>query len=147
MNRKIAKWLIYLLPLPVLFFSLFIGTSRQVSVAGVIQLIFGPDDSLNPLISSIVLDIRLPRVLIVFLSGGMLAICGSVLQAVFRNPLVDPYVLGLSSGAAFGASLALALAVIPVQLSAFFFAMVAVGLCYFMARKNKQVSIVSLILF
>jgi iron complex transport system permease protein len=64
----------------------------------------------------------------------------------FRNPLVDPYILGLSSGAAFGAALALALNILPVQISAFVFGMAAVGLCYLMARKNKQVSIISLIL-
>ncbi|MDV7391912.1 iron chelate uptake ABC transporter family permease subunit, partial [Arthrospira platensis SPKY1] len=75
-----------------------------------------------------------------------MSVSGAALQAIFRNPLVDPYVLGLSSGAAFGAALALWSAWLPVQLSAFVFAMAAVALSYFMARKKGQVSIVSLIL-
>ncbi len=50
-------------------------------------------------------QMRLPRVLVGFLVGGTLAICGMVFQAIFRNPLVDPSTLGLSAGAAFGAAL------------------------------------------
>jgi iron complex transport system permease protein len=84
--------------------------------------------------------------LLVFLTGGILAVSGNAMQAIFRNPLVDPYILGLSSGAAFGAALAFSVPFIPIQLSAFVFGMSAVGLSYIMARKNKQVSIVSLIL-
>jgi iron complex transport system permease protein len=78
--------------------------------------------------------------------GGSLAVSGCGIQAIFRNPLTDSYILGLSSGAAFGAALALATAFISIQLSAFVFGLMAVGLSYFMAMKNKNVTIVSLIL-
>ena len=52
---------------------------------------------------SIVIDLRLPRVVLAALAGGALALSGAVFQATLRNPLADPYVLGISSGAALGA--------------------------------------------
>src|SRR6188472_94315 len=57
--------------------------------------------------SVIMVHIRLPRVLTGFLVGGSLASVGVALQALLRNPLADPYVLGVSSGAALGVSLAM----------------------------------------
>ncbi|NBB96554.1 MAG: iron chelate uptake ABC transporter family permease subunit, partial [Alphaproteobacteria bacterium] len=57
--------------------------------------------------AAIVWDIRLPRALLAALVGAGLALVGAVLQAVTRNPLADPHLLGISSGAAFGAILAL----------------------------------------
>ncbi len=55
----------------------------------------------------ILLQVRLPRLLLAFLVGGSLAMVGAALQALLRNPLADPFVIGISSGAALGASLAL----------------------------------------
>ncbi|MCL2678229.1 MAG: iron chelate uptake ABC transporter family permease subunit, partial [Clostridiales bacterium] len=49
--------------------------------------------------------LRLPRLLMAALVGGGLAVCGAVLQAFFRNPMADPYIIGLSSGAALGTAL------------------------------------------
>src|SRR5579863_10767651 len=57
--------------------------------------------------SVIVRQIRLPRVILAALVGAALAVSGTVLQALLRNPLADPYVLGISSGAALGAIVAL----------------------------------------
>ena len=59
-----------------------------------------PDASLD----TIVWEIRLPRILTAAMTGVALSISGAVFQGVFRNPLVEPYVLGVSSGAAFGAA-------------------------------------------
>jgi len=55
----------------------------------------------------IVLQIRLPRILLAILVGAALSVAGTGLQALLRNPLADPYVLGISSGAAVGAIFAL----------------------------------------
>lgn len=66
---------------------------------------------LTPLQDGIVWQLRLPRVLTATLVGAGLAICGAVLQALTRNPLADPYLLGLSSGASLGAVLVLVLQV------------------------------------
>ncbi|WP_329286548.1 FecCD family ABC transporter permease [Streptomyces sp. NBC_00691] len=58
---------------------------------------------LPPLVDSLIWDLRLPRVLMAALVGAALAVCGTVLQAVTRNALADPYLLGVSSGASTGA--------------------------------------------
>jgi len=63
----------------------------------------------DPVRASIILDVRLPRILAATLVGGSLSVCGAVFQAILRNPLADPYTLGISSGAAFGASLVIVL--------------------------------------
>lgn len=57
--------------------------------------------------SSIFWQLRLPRVILSVLVGGALAVCGATYQSVFRNPLTDPYVLGISSGASLGAAIAI----------------------------------------
>ncbi|GAA1569158.1 iron ABC transporter permease [Streptomyces globosus] len=62
-----------------------------------------PVEPLPPLLDSLVWDLRLPRVLMAALVGASLAVCGAVLQAVTRNALADPYLLGVSSGASTGA--------------------------------------------
>jgi len=83
--------------------------------------------------AAIVRDLRLPRVLLGFLVGGSLAVCGAVLQALIRNPLADPYLLGLSGGAGLGAVLAIALGLGgagAVPLAAFAGALAAIGLVY-----------------
>jgi ABC-type Fe3+-siderophore transport system permease subunit len=58
--------------------------------------------------TAIVRDLRAPRVILAFLVGGSLGICGAALQAMIRNPLAEPYLLGLSSGAGLGAVIAIA---------------------------------------
>ena len=146
MKGKLLRTIAWLLPLPVIFFSLFTGASELVSFRQVFALLFSPAEQSPDIVRTIVLNIRLPRILLVFLTGGVLAVSGSAMQAIFRNPLVDPYILGLAAGAAFGAAFAMAIVVIPVQLSAFIFGLSAVGLSYLMALKNRQISIISLIL-
>ena len=59
--------------------------------------------------AAIVRDLRVPRVLLAFLVGGSLSVVGASLQALLRNPLADPYLLGLSGGAGLGAVIAIAL--------------------------------------
>lgn len=145
MSKKILIIMLYTLPIPILLVSLFIGPSQTATPKAIVDLLLLNTENAG-LVKSVVFDVRLPRVLLTFLVGGSLAISGCSIQAIFRNPLTDSYILGLSSGAAFGAALALAYAFLPVQLSAFIFGLIAVGLSYFMARKNKNVSIVSLIL-
>lgn len=65
------------------------------------------DGALDPTFGYVVWDVRLPRILTAVLVGGSLAVAGVLFQAILLNPLADPYTLGVSSGAAFGASLAL----------------------------------------
>jgi iron complex transport system permease protein len=80
--------------------------------------------------------VRLPRILAAFGVGSLLALAGVLLQALFRNPLADPYVLGVSGGAAVGALLAMiaGAAAFTVQLGAVAGALGAVAIVYFLAR-------------
>ena len=74
-------------------------------ISGHLSLIEGLDN----LFPVVVFDVRLPRILSAAIVGGGLAISGVVFQGILLNPLADPYTLGVSAGAAFGASLALLL--------------------------------------
>jgi iron complex transport system permease protein len=83
--------------------------------------------------SAIVRELRAPRVMLAFLVGGSLGICGAALQAMIRNPLAEPYLLGLSSGAGLGAVIAIATragGAFAVPVAAFIGALAAVGLVY-----------------
>ena len=96
MNKKLINWIGWLLILlfvvfMVMIFSLCIGSVR-VSL----NQIFNPSDRI---IKEILLKIRLPRIILGFSVGGALAIAGVILQGLFRNPLVEPYTLGISGGA------------------------------------------------
>ena len=101
---------------------------------------------------TIIWQIRLPRVLLAALVGGSLALSGAAYQGVFRNPLADPYLLGVASGAGLGATVALVFgASLPwifgsVPLLSFIFALLAVGLTLFLARRRGASPLVSLIL-
>lgn len=64
-------------------------------------------EGIEPLASVVIVDVRLPRILTAAIVGGGLAVSGAVFQGILLNPLADPYTLGVSAGAAFGASLAL----------------------------------------
>ena len=85
------------------------------------------------LIESIILDIRLPRVLLAILIGAALATSGAVFQAMFVNPLVSPGILGVLAGASFGAACGMLISEhwFIVQILAFVFGFVAVGFAVF----------------
>ena len=92
------------------------------------------ESPLSLLRDGIVWELRLPRVLTAAAVGAGLAIAGTVMQAITRNPLADPYLLGLSSGASLGAVSVLLLgAAIVLPLAAFFGAMLALGLTLLLA--------------
>jgi iron complex transport system permease protein len=146
------RWF-YVLPIPLIIASMFVGPSEQVGVRSILQwlghtvfpgLSTGSLD--QALVEAVILDVRLPRILLTFLVGAALTVSGNALQAMFRNPLVSPDILGLSSGAAFGAALALSLGVLPLQATAFLMGLAAVALSYFFALTRQGVAIVSLIL-
>ena len=86
-----------------MFFALCAG-SVQVDAGQVLQALLQPDGSLH---AQVIRDLRLPRVLAGFVVGGMLALAGALMQVLLRNPLAEPYVLGVSGGAAVFALLAM----------------------------------------
>lgn len=106
----------------------------------------------SPLQASVLLDIRLPRVLLALLAGAGLGLSGAVTQGLFRNPLADPGLMGVSSGAAAGAALAIvalprALAGVPwlaqlaLPAAAFAGGMLATALVYRLAQRDGQASL------
>jgi iron complex transport system permease protein len=97
---------------------------------------------------SVIVDVRLPRVLAGMLVGAGLAISGASFQGVFRNPLVSPHILGVASGAGFGAALAILLSgnLVFVQLTSFFFGLMAVGATYFLSRVYKTTPVLMMVL-
>jgi iron complex transport system permease protein len=102
---------------------------------------------------TIVMELRLPRVLMAMVAGGGLALAGATMQGVLRNPLADPYVLGTASGAALGAAIGV---LVPLQLGllgigfgqglAFLGAVVAVSLVWRLSRASRLGSLTGLLL-
>src|SRR6187551_3596665 len=107
---------------------------------------------------SVFIQLRLPRVLLCAITGAILAVSGVLMQGLFRNPIVEPGLIGTSSGAAFGASIVFVLAAkwtpqlksqmgpFLTPLFAFAGALLATWLVYMLARNAKRVSIISLLL-
>ncbi len=110
--------------------SLLIGR-YHVPAHDVVSSLFSPKET-SQTIRALVIRVRLPRILAALCVGANLALSGVVFQGLLRNPLVDSHILGLSSGAAFGAALALLVAKGPVyvQVFAFIFALLAIGIVY-----------------
>jgi iron complex transport system permease protein len=108
-DRKFLFYVIFLLFSIVLvgFLSVCAGQVK-LPLSSVIDVFLGKG---NSLIRTIMLDIRLPRFLLSASVGGMLALSGLSLQTLFRNPLVDPYFLGVSSAAEFGVTVAILMGV------------------------------------
>jgi iron complex transport system permease protein len=119
---------------------------------GAVAMESGPDDAHN-VTRTILEQVRLPRVLLGFLVGCSLASVGVVLQALLRNPLADPYVLGVSSGAALGAAMgvlfgagATVLADAALPACGFAGGLMALGIVYRMAADHERLSVHSLLL-
>ena len=141
---------ILLSPLIAGWFALFIG-AYDISPLNVLSLVvrevtpfFQNPDSPE---KAIIIDIRLPRVLLAGLVGIALSVTGVTFQGIFRNPLVDPFILGISAGAAFGCALSVGfLPRLPIQIMAFLFGITAVVLAYSIARTQGEISRLPLIL-
>ncbi len=109
---------------------------------------------INSAFPFVIMDVRLPRILTAAIVGGGLAVAGAVFQAILLNPLADPYTLGVSSGAAFGASLALVLGIlgitvpvlVSVPLFAFLGAIATLAAVFALAAPDGRLSSNTLIL-
>ncbi len=103
---RLLTWSLVLLG--VLAACLVLGASLGAGRVSLARL-FAGGDGLSEIERSILFEVRLPRVLLAALLGGALSVAGVVFQALLRNPLADPYVLGVSGGASIGGVLALLL--------------------------------------
>ncbi|NWO04689.1 FecCD family ABC transporter permease [Marinobacter piscensis] len=107
--------------------------SVTIPPLGLLEAVQGDGTSLH---RTLLWDLRMPRTLSAFATGGLLAVAGALMQILLRNPLADPYVLGLSGGAAVGALLAMltGLGTLLVSGSAFAGAMLATVLVFGLAH-------------
>ncbi|GAA0960801.1 iron ABC transporter permease [Actinocorallia libanotica] len=103
-----------------------------------LRAVFGLDSGLSPMEHTLLTELRLPRVLLGALVGGLLAIAGAGYQGVLRNPLADPYLLGASTGAGLGATLVIvhlpAASSYGIPVAAFTGALGGVALAYTLGR-------------
>ena len=138
-SRQPLFWrylLLLVLPLTVLI-SLSAGSLELDWNELLIALRLGPGDSLE---QTVLWRIRLPRALLAGLVGAALSLSGVTFQAVLRNPLADPYLLGVSGGAALGAVMALTCGLqspLVIPIAAFLGALAALLLVYLVARAHS----------
>ena len=136
-NKRFSILLVVLLMAApfVVIISILVGTA-DISAKIVFQVlwnaVFNPGSTeFSKAITTIILKLRIPRTLLALLSGAALGTGGTILQCLFRNPMADPYVMGLSSGAAFGVSIGIISGIthpLLIQLSSFSGAMASVFL-------------------
>ena len=142
LNTQQQKWAIIILAL-----ILVVSMLAALLVGSVVI------DPLKLLQSQILWQIRLPRVILAALVGLLLSVSGVVLQGVLRNPLADPYVLGISAGGAVGAAISMALGaqfvvfgMSSVPVTAFIFSLLAVFVVYKLSQVGGKTSPETLIL-
>ncbi|ANT65039.1 FecCD family ABC transporter permease [Prosthecochloris sp. CIB 2401] len=119
---------------------LSLGIGRYPVTPGAALSFLVSGETLDPHLQTVLFRIRLPRIIAAIGAGGALALAGAAYQGMFRNPMVSPDILGVSSGAGFGAALAilLALPVAGVQASAFAGGLAAVLLAVAISLSVKK---------
>jgi len=153
MKKKVVRWIFWILVLcslllGTILFSLCTG-SVGISLKEILRVILEGKDTIE---HSILFDIRLPRIILGFAIGGALSLTGVVLQGMFRNPLVEPYTLGISGGAAIGVCLNIvfhlnrALGILSLPVSGFLGALCVVVLVYLLSVKKGVLKIQDLLL-
>jgi iron complex transport system permease protein len=164
-EKKYLKWnFIFIGLLMTLFFTLIItitigsvgpigsGNPERIPMQAVWDILIGKSRLWPDSYKTIIMDIRLPRILLAALAGCALAVSGVVMQGIFRNPMADPFIIGLSSGAAVGASISILLG-LSISIGIYstpFLAFVGAGLTifgvYFIARSRGKVRAETLLL-
>lgn len=138
---KSTRWIIALAVMLVMLIGLSIG---PVSISPF---------AMSATDREILFNLRLPRVLSAFLVGGGLALAGAIFQGLFRNPIADSYLLGISSGASLGAALAIVFKLASpltsfaaVSFFAFFGSLAALALVFYFGHRQGGLSIFRLLL-
>ena len=127
-----------------LFFASFMIGQYPITPGGVLNIIgsrvFGFECTEPSMAQTIMWKVRLPRICAAIGIGAALAVAGAVYQGLFRNPMVSPDILGASSGAGFGAALALlfSLPYAMVQANAFVFGILAVAVAYLICQRVSR---------
>jgi iron complex transport system permease protein len=145
-----SPWVLCLLVLGTFVAGVVIGAVTIPLPAAVGAMLGVQSDVVSPMHRLIVMQIRLPRVLLGFLVGAALAVSGTAMQGLFRNPLASPYILGIAAGASTGAALVILSGTrspFLLPLGAFGGAALAAAIVYWLARgRDRRTSIFTLIL-
>jgi len=149
-NEILSIVLLIFLPI-ILFFASFLIGRYPISPLDVINTILCPifpQLEVSSTITTIVFEIRLPRIIAALVVGAALAMAGAAFQSIFKNPLVSSDLLGVSNGAGFGAALAIILSGsnVVVQIFAFIFGLISVSVTYLISRAYKAGGILILVL-
>lgn len=151
-KRRVKHGLSLISLLIILLTSLYISITTgpiEMTLAEVIDALLRKGSTLN---IKVIWELRLPRAVMAVFVGAGLTVAGVGMQALFKNPMASPYILGLSSGAAFGAALAMVmgLAVLPGNLGvpsmAFIFCFLTLMIVYSIARGHGRVPVETLLL-
>jgi len=144
MNTPARTLLLIILALVCFWLGISTG-STDMGATEVMRVLAGNQVGLG---ETLLFEIRLPRAISAFTVGGLLALSGMLLQALLRNPLADPYVLGVSGGASVGAltALMLGLGMVITHVSAFVGAMVSMLLVFGLGRLRGSGDILGLVL-
>ena len=146
--------LLALLCLMLMFISCIVG-SGSISVSDSIKVLLSPffttdSEQINQGVRYIIFNIRIPRTLFATLAGAGLSVCGLAFQSIFRNPLSDPYILGVSSGASLGATLAIVLGLENIFLGisgmSFIFAFLSIFIIIKIASYGNRIHTTTLLL-
>ncbi|KPU83732.1 iron ABC transporter [Psychromonas sp. PRT-SC03] len=143
--------LLYLLLSSILQGPVSIPTSNILHILKQACLQQPLNDSVPAWQQSIILDVRLPKTLVAFFAGASLALCGLVMQGMFRNPLASPSVLGVSSGASLGAVMAIyfgfsLFSAWAIPLFAFIGASISLFIVYRIASQRGHINVSTLLL-
>jgi iron complex transport system permease protein len=148
--RKL-QWILIAAVFAISILSLISG-QMHIRPGTVLKILVSRISTLQPdwpaTLESVVIDVRLPRLLAGMLIGAGLSISGASFQGLFRNPLVSPHILGVSAGAGFGAAVGILFFgnVFMVQLLSFVFGLMAVFLTYALSRTYRSTPVLMLVL-
>lgn len=159
MNTKIKMTLLAIAAFIALLLGVGVG-SVYVAPTDILAILSGRlfgtplPETLPASYSVMVLDLRLPRVLLAFLTGAALAVCGTVMQSVLQNPLASPFGLGVSSGAGMGAAAVIVLGLSVAGWGTFLLPAVSLGaalgtvflVVFIAARLDRNMSNITIIL-
>ena len=152
-QSKIKWFIIIILPFVIFFVSLFLGRF-SVDFNSVLKILSNYFFNTNyektwtDSAAKVIIEVRFPRAVMAALIGAGLSISGATYQGMFHNPLVSPYILGVSAGASFGAALGIVLSLpyLYIQLIAFAFGIIAVMITFFLSHVYKSTPILMLVL-
>lgn len=152
-QSKIKWFIIIILPFLIFFVSLFLGRF-SVDFKTVLKILSNYflntnyEKTWTDSAAKVIIEVRFPRAVMAALIGAGLSISGATYQGMFHNPLVSPYILGVSAGASFGAALGIVLSLpyLYIQLIAFSFGIIAVLITFFLSHVYKSTPILMLVL-